>query len=240
MLGYAIAMGKAHYGKADAETAGQAFKTMLSKEKFKQKENRRFLPPSRRAEGPAWWRPPPASARWCGEGSDARVTFDKFDGGLLLARPSSVAPANSLGQAHQHGRAARRLAALAPKWRPHPAWSTSPRHWKGLESNAGYLWVFSCWNVASTGKVSDVVNAETGDKVVYAFRSTGTGGSALRTPAARGWWVTTRWENGLRRPVHHRRRHHLLPDQVLGGHGHRHRDGDQHHRRQHAQLRDLE
>lgn len=46
VLGYAIAMGKAHYGKADADTAGQAFKTMLSKEKFKQKENRRFLPPS--------------------------------------------------------------------------------------------------------------------------------------------------------------------------------------------------
>lgn len=46
VLGYAIAMGKAHYGKPDAETAGQAFKTMLSKEKFKQKENRRFVPPS--------------------------------------------------------------------------------------------------------------------------------------------------------------------------------------------------
>ena len=44
VLGYAIAMGKAHYGKADAETVGQAFKTMLSKEKFKQKESRRFIP----------------------------------------------------------------------------------------------------------------------------------------------------------------------------------------------------
>ena len=46
VMGYAIAMGKAHYGKPDAETAGQAFKTMLSKTKFEQKENRRFTPPT--------------------------------------------------------------------------------------------------------------------------------------------------------------------------------------------------
>lgn len=46
VLGYAIAMGKAHYGKADADTAGQAFKTMLYKEHVAQKENRRFVPPS--------------------------------------------------------------------------------------------------------------------------------------------------------------------------------------------------
>lgn len=46
VLGYAIAMGKAHYKQADAETVGASFKVMLSKEKFRQKENRRFLPPS--------------------------------------------------------------------------------------------------------------------------------------------------------------------------------------------------
>lgn len=45
VLGYAIAMGKAHYSKPDAEVAGQAFKTMLSKEKYRQKENRRFISP---------------------------------------------------------------------------------------------------------------------------------------------------------------------------------------------------
>ena len=28
----------------------------------------------------------------------AKATFDRFDGGLLLARPSSVAPANSLAR----------------------------------------------------------------------------------------------------------------------------------------------
>lgn len=46
VLGYAIALGKAHYGKADADTAGQSFKTMLYKAKVAQKENRRYLPPS--------------------------------------------------------------------------------------------------------------------------------------------------------------------------------------------------
>ena len=52
VLGYAIAMGKAHYSKPDAEVAGQAFKTMLSQEKLAQKENRRFIPLSGRAPVP--------------------------------------------------------------------------------------------------------------------------------------------------------------------------------------------
>lgn len=46
VMGYAIALGKAHYGKADADTAGQSFKTMLYKAKVSQNENRRFLPPT--------------------------------------------------------------------------------------------------------------------------------------------------------------------------------------------------
>jgi hypothetical protein len=46
VMGYAIAMGKAHYGKPDAETAGQAFKTMLRNERDKQRERRRFIPPT--------------------------------------------------------------------------------------------------------------------------------------------------------------------------------------------------
>lgn len=44
VLSYAISMGKAHYGKPDAEAAGAAFKNMLSKAKVAQKENRRFIP----------------------------------------------------------------------------------------------------------------------------------------------------------------------------------------------------
>lgn len=44
VLAYAIATGKAHYGQPDANIAGQAFKTMLTNEKERQRENRRFLP----------------------------------------------------------------------------------------------------------------------------------------------------------------------------------------------------
>lgn len=52
VFGYALAMGKAHYGLADAETAGQSFRTMLSTEKYKQRENRRFVPPTSERRGP--------------------------------------------------------------------------------------------------------------------------------------------------------------------------------------------
>lgn len=52
VLLYAIAMGKAHYQQADADTAGQAFKTMLSREKVKQRENRRFIPGGSASSGP--------------------------------------------------------------------------------------------------------------------------------------------------------------------------------------------
>ena len=46
VLGYAIALGKAHYGKPDADTVGQSFKTMLNKAKIAQREERRYLPPT--------------------------------------------------------------------------------------------------------------------------------------------------------------------------------------------------
>lgn len=46
VMGYAIAMGKAHLGLEDADTAGQAFRTMLTNEKARQRENRRFIPPT--------------------------------------------------------------------------------------------------------------------------------------------------------------------------------------------------
>lgn len=52
VLSYAIAMGKAHYGKPDAEVAGQAFKTMLYSAKVEAKENRRFIPPAARQPRP--------------------------------------------------------------------------------------------------------------------------------------------------------------------------------------------
>jgi len=52
VLAYAIAMGKAHYSKPDAEVSGQAFKTMLSKTKYEQRENQRYIPQSDRAAVP--------------------------------------------------------------------------------------------------------------------------------------------------------------------------------------------
>lgn len=52
VLSYAIAMGKAHYSKPDAEVAGQAFKTMLYSAKVAAKENRRFIPPAARQPRP--------------------------------------------------------------------------------------------------------------------------------------------------------------------------------------------
>lgn len=125
-----------------------------------------------------------------------RATFDKFDGGLLLARPSSVAPANSLSKLINMDVQPGGWLRSRPKWKRAPgAFSLGPQ-WKGLESNAGYLWTFSCWNVASTGLVSDVVNAETTERIVYAFRSTGTGGNFADATTARLLGVT-RWNNGF-------------------------------------------
>lgn len=52
VLGYAIAMAKAHFSQPDANTAGEAFKTLLSREKEKQRENRRFIPGTGDRRGP--------------------------------------------------------------------------------------------------------------------------------------------------------------------------------------------
>lgn len=52
VLQYAIAMGKAHYGLADADVAGKAFQTMLRTERDNQRENRRFIPSGNESRGP--------------------------------------------------------------------------------------------------------------------------------------------------------------------------------------------
>lgn len=48
VLSYAIATAKAHLGQADADLAGKAFQRLLTSEKEKQRENRRFIPPAPR------------------------------------------------------------------------------------------------------------------------------------------------------------------------------------------------
>lgn len=125
-----------------------------------------------------------------------RVTFDKFDGGLLLARPSSVAPANSLERLINMDVQPGGWLRSRPKFRPMAGGYDIGPQWKGLESNAGYLWTFSCWNVASTGLVSATVNPDTGDKLVYAFHSTGTGGDFALAYTTRLMGIT-RWESGF-------------------------------------------
>jgi hypothetical protein len=124
------------------------------------------------------------------------VTFDRFDGGLLLARPSSVAPANSLRKLINMDVQPGGWLRSRPKWRPTVGGFQLGPQWKGLESNAGYLWAFSCWNVVSTGFSSQVVNLDTGDRIVYAFISTGSGGNFAEASRARLMGVA-RWNNGF-------------------------------------------
>jgi len=124
------------------------------------------------------------------------LTIDRFDGGLLLSRPSSVAPANSLsilrnmdvqpgGWLRSRGKVKIAGGALQ-----------IPPQWKGLEANGAALWVFCWWNVAASPKVNDIANLDVGDRVVYAFRSTGSGGDFTQAARSRLLGVT-RWNSGF-------------------------------------------
>jgi hypothetical protein len=124
------------------------------------------------------------------------LTLDRFDGGLLLARASSVAPANSLSSMRNMDVQPGGWLRSRPKFRKASGALQVGPQWKGLESNAGYLWTFSCWNVATTGKVVDVVNIETGDKILYAFRSSGVGGDFSQAARCKLLGVT-RWNSGF-------------------------------------------
>ena len=124
------------------------------------------------------------------------VTLDRFDAGLLLARPASVAPANSLSKVRNMDVQPGGWLRSRAKLKPAAGEILIGPQWKGLESNAGYLWVFSCWNVASTDETSDIVNVDTGERVVYAFRSSGTGGDFTQASRCRLLGVS-RWNNGF-------------------------------------------
>lgn len=122
------------------------------------------------------------------------LTIDRFDGGLLLARPSSVAPANSLSVVRNMDVQPGGWLRSRPKLKAGPL-NVGPQ-WKGLEANGGVLWVFSTWNVVSTGMTSDIVNQGTGERLVYAFRSTGGGGNFTEASRCQLKGVT-RWNNGF-------------------------------------------
>lgn len=124
------------------------------------------------------------------------VTFDRFDGGLLLARPSSVAPANSLRKLINMDVQPGGWLRSRAKWRPTVGGFALGPQWKGLESNAGYLWTFACWDVASPGVASQVVDLDTGDRIVYAFISAGVGGDFMEASRTRLMGVS-RWNNGF-------------------------------------------
>jgi hypothetical protein len=124
------------------------------------------------------------------------LTLDRFDGGLLLARPSSVSPANSLSSMRNMDvQPGGWLRSRAKVKKTASTVQIGPQ-WKGLEANGGYLWVFSCWNVSSSGLISDIINPDTGDKVLYAFRSTGSGGDFSQASRCRLLGVT-RWKEGF-------------------------------------------
>lgn len=125
-----------------------------------------------------------------------KISFDRFDGGLLLARPSSVAPANSLARLINMDVQPGGWLRSRSKWKAAPGLLAVPAYWKGLESNSGYLWTFCAWNVAASGKTYDIVNTETDEKLVYAFRSTGIGGTLTDALPCRLMGVT-RWDKGF-------------------------------------------
>ena len=120
------------------------------------------------------------------------ITFDRFDGGLMLARPSSVSPSNSLSYMCNMDVQPGGWLRSRAKWRQSGV-SIAPE-WKGLESNAGYLWTFAAAPMASAGVTSAVIDPIDGTRLLYAFLSTGTGGAL----SARGkLYGVTKWQNGF-------------------------------------------
>lgn len=70
------------------------------------------------------------------------ITFDRFDGGLLLARPSSIAPANSLANLFNMDVQPGGWLRSRANWRRTPQSLAMNANVKGLYANGGYLWSF--------------------------------------------------------------------------------------------------
>lgn len=77
------------------------------------------------------------------------ITFDRFDGGMLLARPSSVAPANSLSHLFNLDVKPGGWLRGRPTWRHTSENAQMKTAWQGLESNGGFLWTFCRGDVSS-------------------------------------------------------------------------------------------
>lgn len=130
------------------------------------------------------------------------ITIDKFDGGLLLARPSSVSPANSLSNLFNmdvqpggwlRSRASWRRAVLSDGGSPSVLSLGSSVH--GLYSNGGYLWAFALTqgdtpsgysNSNSSGRLYALDDGQ-GDYLAIGYFSTGVGGSSSRLAGVAPW-----------------------------------------------------
>jgi hypothetical protein len=89
----------------------------------------------------------------------ALITFDRFDGGLLLARPSSSAPANSLSELFNMDVQPGGWLRCRPSWRRTSNAAQIPRTGvHGLYSNGGYLWAFGGTLPPIAGFVSQGAN----------------------------------------------------------------------------------
>lgn len=126
----------------------------------------------------------------------AAISFDRFDGGLLLARPSSVAPANS-------------LASLFNMDVQPGGWLRSRANWRragdaplalganvyGLRSNGGFLWSFAHAQDDTPAGFSNSNNfgrlypldAASGDYLAIGYAGLGAAGQAGRLSGATPW-----------------------------------------------------
>lgn len=106
-----------------------------------------------------------------------QISFDRFDGGLLLARPSSVSPANSLAELVNMDVQPGGWLRSRPTWRKavldNGANMALGSLVHGLHSNGGYLWSFAL-SMADT-QASGVITETVGGRV---YRVNGEAGEA--------------------------------------------------------------
>lgn len=132
------------------------------------------------------------------------ITFDRFDGGLMLARPSSVSPANSLANLFNMDVQPGGWLRSRANWRRASLYtSTGPgilnlgNRVLGLRANGGYLWAFALTagdvpadftSVSATGDgrlyALDSVN---GDHLAIGIFDSGVTGATSRLAGATPW-----------------------------------------------------
>ncbi len=102
------------------------------------------------------------------------VTYDRFDGGLLLARPASTAPANTLSRALNVEPQPGGWMRARPAWKRTPAQTVINTQFKDLDSNAGYLWTFGAGQLSQlTGATPNTLISTGGSSMFFAFANIG-------------------------------------------------------------------